>query len=140
MRGAVLKGAAAVVRWEGRTYDFFRRKGIPDDTPQEVLEILRQRGALRSHAPDQLEAPGPASPAITGGVGLPDQAPHPDTADVADLAVYIDEENLTAPATVALARGTAEGARKVIEAEQLASGGDGRRTVIVPLTRLAAGE
>lgn len=133
---AVLKGAGAVVSWEGQRYDFFRSKGIPDDTPPEVIEILRRRGNLASHSPDPVEEPGPASPAKTGGEGLADQAPHPDTADVAELAVYIDENNLNAPTTVALARGTAEGARKVLEAEQLASGGDGRATVVRPLTRL----
>jgi hypothetical protein len=136
---AVLKGAGAVVRWEGRQYDFFRHKGIPDDTPPEVIEILRRRGNLASHSPDPTEEPGPAFPAKTGGEGLADQAPHPDTADVAELAVYIDENNLTAPQTVALARNTAEGARRVLEAEQLASGGDGRATVVKPLTKLMQG-
>jgi hypothetical protein len=68
---------------------------------------------------------------------LPADAPNAETADVAELAAYIDAQNLNAAQTVALAGGTPEGARKVIEAERTASGGDGRTTVVQPLTKTA---
>lgn len=86
----------------------------------------------------------PGAEGDSGGSGgssseLPDDAPDPATADVGELAQYIDANNLNAAQTVALAGDTPEGASKVLEAERTASGGDGRSTVVKPLTAKAGG-
>lgn len=75
-----------------------------------------------------------------GGSGseLPDGAPDASTAEVSELAEFIDENDLNAGQTVALAGGSAEGARRVLEAERVSTGGDGRKTVREPLERLIA--
>ena len=144
---AVLRGAGAVVAYEGRTYSF-RRGEIPENTPPEVVEILRQRGALASHAMTPAPAtiapaaPEPAAgptPTFAPAPGLPADAPDPSSATAGELAAFIDANDLNATQTVALAGGTASGAAKVLEAEQIAHGGDARTTVIRQMSRLVDG-
>lgn len=144
---AILKGAGAVVSFSGKTYSFGRGE-IPADTPAEVVEILRQRGALASHAATPAPAtvapaaPEPAAggtPVFAPAPGLPADAPDPSSASAGEIAAYIDSHDLNATQTVALAGGTAAGAARVLEAEQIAHGGDARTTVIRALQRLIDG-
>jgi hypothetical protein len=132
----VLRGLGAVVTIDDKTYNIAPGE-IPESTPKAVIDELRRRGALRMEGPNA--EPAEAGTGVTGSEGLPGDVPDVTTADVADIAVYIDDNNLNASQTVALAGGTVEGARKVIEAEQVASGGDGRKSVIEPLTKIAEG-
>lgn len=125
---AILRGAGAIVAFDGKTYNF-GPGALSDSTPPEVVEILRKRGALRDL---------PADVASEVAPGEPPSDPDPLTLSVAALAAMIDGESLNAPATVALAGEDPARARMVIDAEQLAHGGDGRATVLKPLERLAA--
>lgn len=70
------------------------------------------------------------------GTGLPAGAPDARAADAGELAAYIDSADLNAAQTVSLAQGDPALAPKVIEAEQVSAGGDGRKTVIGPLEKL----
>lgn len=150
-----LKIIQAVEVHDGETYTL--RKGpIPDDTPQPIIDKLRDHGFLAGPGDDVDDSPAgapdptavatggaegePAKPEGGGGGSeLPDNAPDADSTSVADLAAFIDSENLNASQTVALAKGDADLAGKVLEAEQVASGGDGRKTVVEPLRKLAEG-
>lgn len=125
--GAILKGAGAVVALDDKTFNF-GPGALPDSTPPEVVEVLRKRGALRSHAADVVPAPESEDPASA------DSAPG---LSVEALAAKIEAEGLNAPATVALAGEDPARAQAVIDAEQLAHGGDGRATVLKPLAKLA---
>jgi hypothetical protein len=119
----VLKGYAAVLS-DGKLVSLDPGP-LPEDTSRDVISQLRKMGVL--------ESTSESSDAV------PEGAPDPATADVAELAAFIDSNDLNAAQTVALAGGTSEGAAKVLEAEREASGGDGRKTVVEPLTRLAEG-
>lgn len=117
-------------------HDAFEGNAAPRPAPTSVATGFPE-GAPD---PDGSNQPGADSSAEGGGSGgssseLPGDAPDAATADVAELAAYIDANNLNAAQTVALAGGTPEGAAKVIEAEQTSSGGDGRTTVVGPLER-----
>ncbi len=125
---AVLRGAGAIVAFDGKTFNF-GPGALPDSTPPEVVEILRKRGALRGV---DAEPEAPADPPAG------DNAQDPPALSVEALAAKIDGESLNAPATVALAGDDPARAQAVIDAEQLAHGGDGRRTVLGPLEKLAA--
>lgn len=128
---------------------------VPSNAPKAKVEAWRERGFIaEGPAPvltgAQTGNPSPDSTAFDGRVGVtadgspPDagevEVPAPDvaTADVQALAAYIDGQNLTAKDTVALAGGDATLAAKVLEAEALAQGGDGRKTVTDPLGKLTA--
>jgi hypothetical protein len=154
-----LKIRAATVSHDGKTYEFVAGP-VPDDTPAAVIAQLRDEGSLAASEEEaagvgvlgapvdptsvasggKVGEPDPDLPENSGGDQLPDDAPDIDTADVATIAQYIDAHNLNASQTVALAGGTAAGAAKVLEAERVSSGGDGRSTVVKPLSKLAAGE
>ncbi|MCA1571710.1 MAG: hypothetical protein LC798_15630 [Chloroflexi bacterium] len=144
-----LRGIAATILHEDRTYEFTQRGGVPDDTPAEVIEALRSMDALLEDE-EQMQGEllgevGEADPALSDGGSkqstseLPEGAPDVSTASAAELAAFIDSENLNAAQTVALAGGTPDGARKVLEAESLAQGGDSRKTVDGQLSKLAEG-
>lgn len=157
-----LKIVAAIERYDGQTYELHQGP-IPDDVPKAVVDKLRADGALessevQSQAAATLEAfeanpprpdptavahvdPDPGSPAASSGDGeLPADAPDVASTEVADLANYIDSakegRGLNASETVALAKSNPELAAKVLEAEQVAHGGDGRSTVVGPLEKL----
>lgn len=131
--GATLRGAGAIVAFDGKTFNF-GPGALPDSTPPEVVEVLRRRGALRGV--DVEPDPDPVPPADPPA---PDDAQDPLTLSVEALAAKIDEESLNAPQTVALAGEDPARAQMVIDAEQLARGGDGRATVLKPLAKLAGG-
>jgi hypothetical protein len=86
---------------------------VDGDQPSEVAE-LRQQGTIT------------LTPSST----------------VEEVANYIkagnDGKPLNAPDTVALAGDDPAQARKVLEAEQIAQGGDGRATVVGPLEKVIA--
>lgn len=145
-----LKIRAATIAHDGEVYDLVQGP-LPDDLPSAVVEQLREADALAGPGDDVVVtapgAPDPGAPATGGAVGapapstsggdaLPDDAPSAADASVAELAAFIDSNNLNAKQTVALAGGTSDGAAKVLEAERTASGGDGRKTVIEPLESL----
>lgn len=93
-------------------------------------------GEPASGSPDAVEPPN-LTPTDDGGGGAPANAPDVESTSVADLAKFIDSESPNATQTVALAGDSPELAAKVLEAENLAHGGDGRKTVTVPLSKLA---
>lgn len=100
-----------------------------DATTPENQERIRAELEARGITPDS-----PPPPA--------DDDPPPGTFDTAsasveDVARHIQEKNLNASATVALARNDAALAVKVVQAEKLSAGGDGRTTVTAPLEKLA---
>lgn len=68
--------------------------------------------------------------------GLPADAPDARDASATELAEFIDSADLNAAQTVALAQDDPDLAPKVIEAEQVSAGGDGRKTVVSRLERL----
>jgi hypothetical protein len=105
----------------------------PGDPSQPTSELS---AGAESGTPPGAESGGSTADRST----LADDAPDAETADVATLAEYIDSADLNASQTVALAGGTPEGARKVMEAEQTAAGGDGRKTVMEPLGKVAEGD
>jgi hypothetical protein len=148
----VLRGAGAIVSiGEGdnqKTYNF-GRGAIPDDTPEAVIDILRRRGALQGTVPtalglDATSADNQVKIAAGDLTGSGQNPPGPTidvrTASVEEIARHIDQANdgkgLNATDTVALAGDDPALAGKVLEAEVTASGGDGRTTVVEPLTRL----
>lgn len=133
--GAILRGAGAIVSHGGKTFNF-GPGALPDSTPPEVVEVLRRRGALRSHAPDAESEPEPEA-AEEPDPEEPTPDPDPAALSVEALAAKIESEGLNAPETVALAGEDPARAQAVIDAEQLSHGGDGRATVLKPLAKLA---
>lgn len=140
---------------------------LPDDVPAPVVKHLRELGALGEPTIDVMErladaadplsvasggaegavAPEPpAMPEFLGGTeggGQPPEDPlegAPDVASVsvADLAAFIAERDLNVGETVSLAGGDPALAGKVLEADKIASGGEGRKTVREPLEQLTA--
>jgi hypothetical protein len=130
---------------------------VPSNAPSEQVVKWRESGFIAAGPAPRLTGaqvanPSPDSTAFDDRVGLtaegvpPDAgtvevaAPDATTADTAALAAYIDSAKLTAPQTVELAAGDPVLAAKVLEAESLAQGGDGRSTVTGPLQKIIAGQ
>lgn len=116
---------------------------IPDDVPRDTLQAWRDAGALQGPDADLTPAggaevaPAPDATGTDPARGGGPTAPDPLTATTEDLAAYIEAQDLNAADTVALAQGDPGRAQAVLEAEQLAQGGDGRKTVAEPLSKLA---
>lgn len=89
-------------------------------------------------APD-VQPVGGQVPDATGGIVRLD-APDVRTAAVGDLAQWITDEKATVDETVALAEGDKALAEKVLEAESIATGGDGRKGVVSKLSAITEAE
>lgn len=117
----IVQGLSATVHVGDRDYTFQGGEPLPDDTPAAVAKEMEQ--FLR----DDSE--------LTVQDTLP---PEVGSASVEDLAKYITAARLTGPQTVELAADDPVLAAKVLEAEDLAHGGDGRGNVKEPLAKIAA--
>lgn len=116
----------AVMVHDGTEYRFGRHDEVPEDTPGPVVDWLRRRGIL---------ADAVATDDGDGAVAVPDVA----AVSVSELSDYITAAKPNAQATVELAAGDAGLAAKVLEAEDLSHGGDGRVTVVKPLQAIIDG-
>jgi hypothetical protein len=141
-----LNAAAAVLNHDGKTYSFTRRKPIPDDTPDAVLDQLRANGSLQGTVPTALgldaAAPENQTPSAISSIGGTNPVgPEIDVRSATDaqLAEFIDSNNLNVPETVALADNDPALAGKVLEAEVTASGNDPRKGVVDALTKIRDG-
>lgn len=108
-------------------YTFARGDEVPEDTPAEVVAWLRRGGAIEGAQSQADEG------AELGDGKVPDRSLDIATADAPAIAEWIKSTKPNAQETVALAGTDADLARKVLEAEDLSHGGDGRTTVKVPL-------
>lgn len=155
-----IKGSTLLKGDDGKLYDFRRGQTVDvANTPRDVLRKLQAQPdaimtgedetalGLDATTPEnqarivaELEAKGIT--AENGGEPPVKDDPEPSidvaAATVEDIARFIDANDLNAGPTVALAGGDPGLAAKVLQAEKLSAGGDGRSTVVKPLEALAA--
>jgi hypothetical protein len=135
--------SASYVDSDGALVTVDQGEEIPAGAPSEWVDGLRSQGALSGSGASDAVGLGPtASPALDSQALNPhadSTTPDPASTSTEDLAKYIEDNGLNAADTVALAQGDPSNAQAVIDAEELSHGGDGRNTVVEPLTALRDG-
>jgi hypothetical protein len=127
-----LNGLGAVVSVDGKTVTVDRSTDLSGLNAKTIKKLREADALVDSEAPSDERA----ELAQQGRVSLSPSSTVP------EVAAYIERGNdgkpLNASETVALAGDDPAQAQKVLEAEQLAQGDDGRSTVIEPLRKIIA--